>query len=170
MGILFSAQPARLQAWIHAQPYSWGAGILVQATIKRGCLLIQPNKSKFYLHPQLCPYKSVCFNCKHCLQPHFLLGEMVHSSMCLAFQACCLLCSAGCPLTCSIWQMWFCDYCCIKTSLLFRSPNSIRQGKFHIFYLKSQYLSLENVWFVFISNDDFTFSPSQYQAYVKPRV
>lgn len=105
MGILFSAQPARLQAWIHAQPYSWGAGILVQATIKRGCLLIQPNKSKFYLHPQLCPYKSVCFNCKHCLQPHFLLGEMVHSSMCLAFQACCLLCSAGCPLTRSIWQI-----------------------------------------------------------------
>lgn len=30
---------------------------------------------------------------------------MVRSSMCLAFQACCLLCSAGCPLTCSIWQI-----------------------------------------------------------------
>lgn len=25
--------------------------------------------------------------------------------MCLAFQACCLLRSAGCPLTCSIWQI-----------------------------------------------------------------
>lgn len=35
----------------------------------------------------------------------FFLREIVHSSMCLAFQACCLPCSAGCPLPCSIWQI-----------------------------------------------------------------
>jgi len=78
---------------------------LVQATITCSCLLIQAHKSTLYLHPQLCLYESAQCNCKQCLQLHFFLGEMVHSSMCSAFQARCLLCSAGCPLTCSIWQI-----------------------------------------------------------------
>lgn len=61
-GNLTAAQPGQALTQLHAQPQSWGAGILAQATPK--CLSIQPNKSQLELHPQLCLYKSARCRCK----------------------------------------------------------------------------------------------------------
>lgn len=55
--------------------------------------------------PQLASTNQRCAAANTVCSFVFLLGETVHSSMCLAFQARCLLRSAGCPLTCSIWQI-----------------------------------------------------------------
>lgn len=61
--------------------------------------------NELHLHPQLASTNQRCAAANTVCSFVFLLGETVHSSMCLAFQARCLLCSAGCPLTCSIWQI-----------------------------------------------------------------
>lgn len=61
--------------------------------------------NELHPHPQLASTNQRCAAANTVCSFVFLLGETVHSSMCLAFQARCLLRSAGCPLTCSIWQI-----------------------------------------------------------------
>lgn len=61
-------------------------------------------------HSQTCTHNFASMNQRDAIvntvrSSVFFLGEMVYSSMCSAFQACCLPCSAGCPLPCSIWQI-----------------------------------------------------------------
>lgn len=71
VGILPAAQLG--QAPTQTQPWSWGAGILVQATTKRSHLPIQPHKWVTPA-PPTCLYKSALCCGKHCLQLCFSPG------------------------------------------------------------------------------------------------